>query len=282
MLFAKPVGSRDLYRRLALQPAQRDEELVHFQNRFLVIISLFPLVEESVRLAGVDVQVRSAPRFLHQGLVFLRRGDGDQAVLVAEEDDGRWRTLADVVDGGNLLVAVSHSGVTIALGTVVVHGIEKSQGVRLGRYRKVFALLLQSRHRTRGRCHVPAGGTSARRQTFRIDPEFLRVLANPANGRLPVLDALEGWGALPRPHPIVGTHGDHAARGEVFAMRRELGGVAATPTATEEEYDRGPLVLLRVMPLGIKHIQDQLRSTRFLVDHVLDSLDRGADFSILG
>ena len=233
-------------------------------------------------LAGVDVQVRSAPRFLHQGLVFLRRGDGDQAVSVAEEDDGRRRTLADVVDGGNLLVALSHTGVAIALGTVVVHGIEKSQCVRLGRHRKVFALLLQTGHRTGGRCHVPAGGTSARSQALWIDPQLLRVLANPANGRLSVFHALEGWGALPRFHPIVGAHGDHAARGEIFAMRRELGGGAATPASAEEEYDCGPLVLLRIMPLGIKNVQDQLRSTRFLVNKVFGTLNWGTDFTFLG
>ena len=61
-------------------------------------------------------------------------------------------------------------------------------------------------------------------------------------------------------------------------MRRELGGVSAAPSPTEEEDDGGSLVLLGIMPLRVEDIEDQLRSTGLLVDDMLGALDRGSDF----
>ena len=75
---------------------------------------------------------------------------------------------------------------------------------------------------------------------FRIDAQPLRIGAHPANGALGVAHTTVSQHAVPRAHAIVGRHGDHASRGEVFAVFGELPRRAIGPAAAKKEYNRWP------------------------------------------
>ena len=143
-------------------------------------------------LVLVHVQVRAAPGLFHKGLEFFGSGNRDQFVLVAEEHDGGRNALANVVHGGNFFPSVLDPIVTVALGAIVVDGVEQDKGIGFGGDRCILTVLFEAGNRPCRRGHVATGRTAARSQSFRVDPKLLGIFPNPAYGRLPVLDAFEG------------------------------------------------------------------------------------------
>ncbi len=233
-------------------------------------------------LVLVHVKVRAAPGLFHKGLEFFGRGNRNQFVLVAKEHDGGRNALANVVHGGNFFPSVLDPIVTVALWAIVVDRVEQDEGIGLGGDRGIFTVFFEAGNRPGRRGHVATGRTAARSQSIRVDPKLLGIFSNPAYGRLPVLDAFEGGGALPASYPVVRSHRDHSPRGQVFTVGGKLSGVAAGPTPAEEEDDGRPFVLLGIMAFGVESVEDQPRSACFLVYQVLGSFDGGGNLANLG
>ena len=95
---------------------------------------------------------------------------------------------------------------------------------------------------------MAAGGAAGSNDAVGVHTEPEGILANPSNGGFGVQDALQRLGAVPGGHPVIGGHGDHAARGEVSAVMLKLFRRTIAPAAAEEEDDGGfGLLVLRVV-----------------------------------
>ena len=243
-------GDGDLF-----EVAEGFEELVHLGNGFLVVDAAFlALVEESVALAIVNVEFAAGAGFFHGGLIAFQGGDGDELVIRAEEGDGGWGALADVVGGGEVFPVVFYFRVAPFARAVVEDWIEEDEGVGDGADLEILTVFFEAFAVCGGCGDVTSGGASTGGELVRIDSQLGGVFTDPADGGLTVFDAFLGSGLVLALDPVLGGDGDHAFRGEVFAVRVELGGTATDPAATKEEDDGGTFVG-GFVALGIEDVE---------------------------
>ena len=144
---------------------------------------------------------------------------------------------------GNFFPSVLDPIVTVALGAIVVDGVEQDKGIGFGGDRCILTVLFEAGNRPgrRGRGHRP---NRRPQPIFSGRSQAFGHFSNPAYGRLPVLDAFEG-GCLAcflpcspqSSRPFPSRPGIHSGG--------QIERVAAGPTAAKEEDDGRPFVFGR-------------------------------------
>ena len=149
------------------------------------------------------------------------------------EDDRRRHAFLDVMERGDLggfaaellLVEAGAEALEVKAGKRRHHGAGVEEHERVGQAGDRLVVLrgVESGQGGDRGGEVSTGRTTADGDALRVDAEARGVGADPAHASFGVGDAIGRLGVLAGLDAIVGDDGDHAAGGEVSALRLELG-----------------------------------------------------------
>lgn len=231
--------------------AKRHEEFIHLGDGGAEhgIIS-FPVVEKAMRLSFIADELAAVAMFLHFLGEHFGGDECDGGVFHSVEYDCWGTVFSNVVIRRKRLEGRSHTLFEICYAFGIewvntVYGreyqgrVEQREGIGDGADRYVFVGAVECDNRTEGTSEMSSCGSAASCDSIGVYTQAFGVGANPAHGGFGVSEAGGSGGPVPRGYPIFGSHGDHAARGEVLAVFRELRRTAASPAAAEEKDDCG-------------------------------------------